>query len=33
LKVEEDSEDRVGLDDFGLKLMGPPDTIVPPLVG
>jgi glycine cleavage system H lipoate-binding protein len=33
VKIEEDSEVRVGLDDFALKLMGPPDTIVPPLVG
>ena len=33
VKIEEDSEVRVGLDDFALKLMGPPDTIIPPLVG
>ena len=33
VKIEEDSEVRVGLDDFALKLLGPPDTIVPPLVG
>lgn len=33
VKIEENSEVRVGLDDFALKLMGPPDAIVPPLVG
>lgn len=33
VKIEESSEVRVGLDDFALKLLGPPDTIVPPLVG
>ena len=33
VKIEEESEVRVGLDDFALKLMGPPDAIVPPLVG
>lgn len=33
VKIEEDSEVRVGLDDFALKLMGPPDRIVAPLVG
>ena len=33
VKIEENSEVRVGVDDFALKLMGPPDTIIPPLVG
>ena len=33
VKIEEDAEVRVGLDDFALKLLGPPDTISPPLVG
>ncbi|MCG6911809.1 MAG: hypothetical protein LJE94_17040 [Deltaproteobacteria bacterium] len=33
VKIEADSEVRMGLDDFALKLMGPPDAIVAPLVG
>ena len=33
LKVEENSEVRVGIDDFALRLFGPPDQIEAPLVG
>jgi glycine cleavage system H lipoate-binding protein len=33
VKIEEDGEVRVGLDDFALRLLGPPDAIVSPLVG
>lgn len=33
LKVEENSEVRVGLDDFALRLLGPPERIDAPLMG
>lgn len=32
-KVEENAEVRVGIDDFALRLLGPPDRIEMPLVG
>jgi len=32
-KLEADSAVRVGLDDFALRLLGPPDTIEAPLMG
>lgn len=33
LRVEENAEVRIGLDDFALRLLGPPDQIEAPLVG
>jgi glycine cleavage system H lipoate-binding protein len=33
VKIEEESEVRVGLDDFALRLLGPPDAVLSPLVG
>ena len=30
VKIEEDREVRVGMDDFALRLLGPPDAIVSP---
>ncbi|MCP4754280.1 MAG: glycine cleavage system protein H [Proteobacteria bacterium] len=32
-KVEENSEVRIGIDDFALRLLGPPDRIEAPLIG
>ena len=33
VKIEENSEVRIGLDDFAMRVFGPPDSIESPLVG
>jgi glycine cleavage system H lipoate-binding protein len=33
VKIEENSEVRIGLDDFAMRVFGPPDRITSPLVG